>query len=559
MPIRKWGLVSLSHCYVRPSSQDGQVKQVMALDRLSLSQPFGEIVGLIGGKGAGKQTLMKILIGEIKPTEGLVSGGPDTAGCLEFPEQGSKERTGEGYAQRKLRKWQVSKKKIPELLAEIRDFSELGSRFSKKMKYYSLEEKIQLEISILLHVAPSLIYIDESLLAVKEHFYIKVFFYLLKLKELGSSIWIKTENIRRIEGYCDKLLWLEFGRLQKHGEVKDVLRSYDHYYQQIDGLSYKEQKLFWEQGYHEQLLGTKAGGKKQESLKLANGGKERPEKKQSLNSNHEEVITRAVSRRRKKQEIKPKKIIWLITIGGIVMILGISTFFAIRTPIFNGRQRTLPVTKMDNEVTNQTTTSTSTSELLETSTEDIKTVPDDQSKTYVVKAGDTLSQLAEKLRISVQQLKEWNQLISDEITLGQELNVTPSQEKSRENRIATANFNHLVVAGDSLLAIAEKYGITVAELQVVNQLSDLTIYSGTELLLPVTAKVVVDNPPPEQINQTNQTARDQPASTTKQHAVTPGETLYGIAKHYGIDVMEIQRINSLQTEQLDPGQLLIIP
>lgn len=251
MPIREWGLVSLSHYYVGSSSQDGQVKQVIALDRLSLSQPFGEIVGLIGGKGAGKQTLMKILVGEIKPTEGLVSGGPDTAGCLEFPEQGSKERTGEGYAQRKLRKWQVSKKKIPELLVEIRGFSELGSRFSKKMKYYSLEEKIQLEVSILLHVAPSLIYIDESLLAVKEHFYIKVFFYILKLKELGSSIWIKTENIKRIEGYCDKLLWLEFGRLQKHGEVKDVLRSYDHYYQQIDGLSYQEQKLFWEQGYHE--------------------------------------------------------------------------------------------------------------------------------------------------------------------------------------------------------------------------------------------------------------------------------------------------------------------
>lgn len=241
------------------------------------------------------------------------------------------------------------------------------------------------------------------------------------------------------------------------------------------------------------------------------------------------------------------------------MILGISAFFAIRTPIVKDSLKTLPITKMDPEINNQTTTITSTNELLERPTEDVKTVPDDQSKTYVVKAGDTLSQLAEKLRISVQQLKEWNQLISDEITFGQELTVTSSQGKPQETRIATANFNHVVVVGDSLLAIAKKYGITVAELQAVNQIPDLTIYSGTELLLPVTAKVVADNPPPEHINQTNQTARNQPVSTTKQHAVASGETLYGIAKQYGVDVMEIQQVNSLQTEQLDPGQLLIIP
>ncbi|MBP1043235.1 LysM peptidoglycan-binding domain-containing protein [Vagococcus sp. BWB3-3] len=568
MTTKKWGILSLTHYYRVVSTQGNQEERVVALDRLSLSQPFGEIVGLIGGKGAGKQTFIRILMGEITPSEGLVSGRPDTMGSLELPEQRSKERTGESYTKRKLLKWQMSKKKIAELTKDIHEFSELGEQFFKKIKYYTQEEQIQLEVSILLHVAPSLIYIDESLLTVKEHFYIKVFFYLLNLKELGSSIWINTANINRVESYCDKLIWLEFGRLQEHGEVKDVLKRYEDYYQQITNLSYKEQKNFWKEGYEKQLIESRTRDREKKLANLKYVESELPEVGEELleGLGDEDRLSRSDARRQKRQQ-KPLIKKWWGIAGVIVLLTMVASALLLeKLPTFKGRtQKELPKTnrieRTSQEPIPASSSSSEKSVTEESPSESVEQDPD----VYVVKAGDSLSKIAEQFGLSLQQLKDWNHLTSDYLMLDQRLNLRAPAEALAEVvtdvKVAAASFTHVVVTGDTLLGIAEKYGVSIADLQAVNQLAEVTIYSGTELMLPADARAPIANSANEPASQVVASVPDQSIvqSELREHIVSSGETLYGIARRYGVDIMEMQRINFLQTEQLYPGQQLRIP
>ncbi|SFK09297.1 LysM repeat-containing protein, partial [Marinilactibacillus piezotolerans] len=94
-----------------------------------------------------------------------------------------------------------------------------------------------------------------------------------------------------------------------------------------------------------------------------------------------------------------------------------------------------------------------------------------QSGEYKVKSGDTLSGLAKKYDTSVSQLKEWNQLKSDMIYVGQVLIV--NAESGKEN---SDKGSYLVVSGDTLSGIALKFNLTVQQLKDKNQLSSDLIY-----------------------------------------------------------------------------------
>ncbi len=105
---------------------------------------------------------------------------------------------------------------------------------------------------------------------------------------------------------------------------------------------------------------------------------------------------------------------------------------------------------------------------------------------------------------------------------------------------------HVVQVGDTLYAIANYYGVTVESIMAANGLTDPHhIYVGQELTIP--GCTPPDGPPP-------------PADGDCTHVVQPGETLYGIARRYGVSVNDIMATNGL----IDPnyivvGQILVIP
>ena len=94
--------------------------------------------------------------------------------------------------------------------------------------------------------------------------------------------------------------------------------------------------------------------------------------------------------------------------------------------------------------------------------------------TYIVKKGDTLYSIASNNNMTVDELKAINNLDSNIISIGQELNL----KKLNDNIVYT------VQKGDSLYSIARKYNTTVSELANINNLNSALLSIGQKLLIP---------------------------------------------------------------------------
>jgi len=154
-----------------------------------------------------------------------------------------------------------------------------------------------------------------------------------------------------------------------------------------------------------------------------------------------------------------------------------------------------------------------------------------EEKLYTVKAGDTLYQIAKNNNITVEELKSLNNLTSDALSIGQLLKL-PSQ--------LTPETTYTVQKGDSLYAIANKYGTTVDELKNLNGLTTNILSIGQVLKLPT--KTV-----------------DEETSNTIEYIVQKGDSLYSIAREYNTTVDAIKSQNSITSNLLSIGQILKIP
>ncbi len=153
-----------------------------------------------------------------------------------------------------------------------------------------------------------------------------------------------------------------------------------------------------------------------------------------------------------------------------------------------------------------------------------------QSGTYTVVKGDTLYSIANKYGISVNELKALNNLNTNIISIGQKLKVPGNN---------TSNNIYVVERGDSLWSIARRYNITVEDLINANNLDNLTIYVGQELIIPSDS--------------------DDTTTPTITYTVSKGDTLWNIAKRYNVSVDDIMKANNLTSTLLSLGQQLIIP
>ena len=110
-----------------------------------------------------------------------------------------------------------------------------------------------------------------------------------------------------------------------------------------------------------------------------------------------------------------------------------------------------------------------------------------KSKTYTVKEGDNLTKIADANSVSVADIKDWNALESDVIQEGQVLKLYPTKEtvkkdtKKKDTKSKTTY--HTVKKGETLGKIADKYDVTIADIKKWNKLKDDTIEIGEKLIV----------------------------------------------------------------------------
>ena len=148
-------------------------------------------------------------------------------------------------------------------------------------------------------------------------------------------------------------------------------------------------------------------------------------------------------------------------------------------------------------------------------------IPQKDTELYVVRLGDTLSAIADRHDISISLLRKLNGLNGSRIYVGQQLKLQPTPLDEGV---------HVVRGGESLSEIGKQFGLTVAQLKRINDLNGNRIYVGQKLRL-----------------------RD--AGTTV-HIVESGDALWEIAQGYGISVEELKRLNNMKSDRIYPGQEL---
>lgn len=144
---------------------------------------------------------------------------------------------------------------------------------------------------------------------------------------------------------------------------------------------------------------------------------------------------------------------------------------------------------------------------------------------HIVKKGDTLWDLSNKYKISVNDIKKANSLNSNILTINQKL-VIPVNTQNNTNKII-----YIVNKGDNLYSIANKYGVSVSDIKNANNLSSDAIKVNQKLIIP----------------------------NLKEYVVKSGDSLWKIANKYNTTVNKIKTINNLSSDKLSIGQQLLIP
>lgn len=197
-----------------------------ALKHVSFDVQRGEVVGLIGHNGAGKSTMLKVISGILKPTEGSVTVRGNIAPMLELGSGFDFDMTGReniflngailGYSEEFLNsKYQ-----------EIVDFSEIGQFMDMPLRNYSSGMIARLAFSIATVVVPEVLIVDEVLSVGDADFQEKSRRRMMELMSGGTTVLFVSHSIEQIRSMCSRVVWLEHGKCIDFGDVERICNQY---------------------------------------------------------------------------------------------------------------------------------------------------------------------------------------------------------------------------------------------------------------------------------------------------------------------------------------------
>ncbi|MFK4852356.1 LysM peptidoglycan-binding domain-containing protein [Microbacterium sp. ZW T6_19] len=187
------------------------------------------------------------------------------------------------------------------------------------------------------------------------------------------------------------------------------------------------------------------------------------------------------------------------------------------------------------------------------STPALRVVPASVPTAYVVQPGDTISAIAERHGLRTADVLAWNGLTWRSVIYpGQTLSLAGT---SAPATVPAAAQTHVVVAGDTVYGIAQKYGISVDAVLAANALTRASvIYPGQSLLVSGAAAAA-----PAVAPATAPAAVTTPAAGAQTHAVVAGDTLFGIAQKYGTTTASLYAWNAMTAQSIIyPGQSIVV-
>jgi ABC-2 type transport system ATP-binding protein len=188
-----------------------------ALRNVSFEVHRGEAVGLIGLNGCGKSTMLKIIAGVMKPTEGSASVWGEMAPLIELGAGFDFDLTARENVFLNGAILGHSRAYMEENYEDIVEFSELGPFMDTPVKNFSSGMVSRLAFGIATIGKPDLLIVDEVLSVGDFRFQEKCEARIRAMLDSGTTLLFVSHSIEQVKSLCSKVVWLEHGNLKAFG------------------------------------------------------------------------------------------------------------------------------------------------------------------------------------------------------------------------------------------------------------------------------------------------------------------------------------------------------
>jgi ABC-type polysaccharide/polyol phosphate transport system ATPase subunit len=199
---------------------------VAALSDVSFTVARGETFGVVGPNGSGKSTLLKLVAGLFKPTSGQLTVDGKVSALIELgagfhPEISGRENVVINGVMLGLTRKEIERK-LPEIVA----FSGLEDFIDEPVKTYSSGMYVRLGFAVAVHVDPDILVVDEVLAVGDEAFAHRCLDTIAEFSRRGKTIFFVSHSLVLVEELCDRVLYLEHGRVKGLGDPREMLAAY---------------------------------------------------------------------------------------------------------------------------------------------------------------------------------------------------------------------------------------------------------------------------------------------------------------------------------------------
>jgi ABC-type polysaccharide/polyol phosphate transport system ATPase subunit len=207
-------------------SQKGRFRHVRALDSVSLSIGDGDRIGLIGRNGAGKTTLLRVLAGICEPTTGRATVEGTVSNLLAMRSLLDPEMNGYENIEHASLLLGMPRSALPDLIQDVEEFTELGPFLDMPVRTYSAGMQVRLSFALLTAPTPDILLLDEVLGAGDAGFAAKAAKRIDQLRNRSRILVLASHAQDQILDWCDRVLWLDHGRLVAFGPAREILDDY---------------------------------------------------------------------------------------------------------------------------------------------------------------------------------------------------------------------------------------------------------------------------------------------------------------------------------------------
>ena len=205
----------------------GPCQKFSALENIDLEVNRGERIGVVGSNGAGKSTMLKLLVGNLQPSSGQVLVNGDVQALMSTGAGFHPEYSGRENVLASLSANGLGPGRASTALDEIVSFTELEKFIDQPFRTYSAGMQARLTFATATAIEPEILIIDEVLGAGDAYFIAKSVERIEELvTESGATVILVSHDMTAIQKFSHRVLWLDEGRIRDQGPTFDVVRRY---------------------------------------------------------------------------------------------------------------------------------------------------------------------------------------------------------------------------------------------------------------------------------------------------------------------------------------------